>query len=94
MGTDSNAVDTPVELYSVASITERTDLSRTTINQEMATGRLRSLKVGTRRLIRSDDYHQWLIELESVVVDSDNEPGSSEVPPMRDSAEMARPVES
>jgi excisionase family DNA binding protein len=40
-----------VQLNSIKDVVARTRLSRSTIYQELASGRLRSVKVGARRLI-------------------------------------------
>jgi excisionase family DNA binding protein len=40
-----------VRLNSIKEVVVRTSLSRSTVYQEMASGRLRSVKVGNRRLI-------------------------------------------
>ena len=52
-------------LNSVKDVVARTKLSRSTIYEELATGRLKSVKVGRRRLITEAalvDYIDHLIE--------------------------------
>lgn len=52
-------VDVPVALLGVAEASRRLGISRTTLYGEITAGRIRSLKVGGRRLISAaalDDY--------------------------------------
>jgi len=54
-----------VRLNSVRDIVVRTGLSRSTIYEEMGSGRLQSVKVGRRRLITESqliDYVDCLVE--------------------------------
>jgi excisionase family DNA binding protein len=54
-----------VRLNSVKDIVVRTGLSRSTIYEEMGSGRLQSVKVGRRRLITESqliDYVDGLVE--------------------------------
>ena len=58
-----NEVSEVVRLNSVKDIVARTGLSRSTVYQEMDSGRLRSVKVGRRRLITESalvDYIEGL----------------------------------
>ncbi len=50
-------------LLSVADVVERTGLGRSTLLREMYTGRLRSVKVGTRRLVHPTDLADWVNRL-------------------------------
>jgi len=57
--------DSPIELYSVNHVIELSGTSRFTIYSELRAGRLESVKIGTRRLIPNDAYHQWINDLRS-----------------------------
>ena len=54
-----------IRLNSIKDVQERTRLSRSTIYQEMSSGRLRSVHVGRRRLIPESaliEYIQGLLD--------------------------------
>ena len=54
-----------IRLNSIKDVQERTRLSRSTIYQEMSSGRLRSVHVGSRRLIPESaliEYIQGLLD--------------------------------
>jgi excisionase family DNA binding protein len=52
-----------VWLYSIKDVVVRTGLSRSTIYEEMASGRLRSVKVGRRRLIPEVALAEYIDDL-------------------------------
>jgi excisionase family DNA binding protein len=49
--------------YSINEFCNVYDLGRTKAYQEIKSGRLRAVKVGTRTIIRADDAEQWLASL-------------------------------
>ncbi len=48
------------KLLSIPEVVEQTGLGRSTLLKEMYAGRLRSVKVGARRLVHADDLAAWL----------------------------------
>jgi excisionase family DNA binding protein len=52
-----------VRLNSIKEVVVRTSLSRSTVYEEMASGRLRSVKVGSRRLITESDLIDYIESL-------------------------------
>jgi excisionase family DNA binding protein len=57
-----------VRLNSIKDIVARTALSRSTIYEEMASGRLRSVKVGRRRLIPEAALIDYIEGLDAVAI--------------------------
>lgn len=53
-------MDSEVKLLNVADVCEATKLGRTTISNEIRTGRLRSIKVGSRRLVPEPALVTWI----------------------------------
>ncbi len=51
--------------YTVECVAEATGLCRRTIYKEMDSGRLKSFKVGTRRLISASALREWVAEREN-----------------------------
>lgn len=52
---------TPTKLaYGITEACKSVGLGRSFLYQEIAAGRLRTFKVGTRTLIRSSDLEDWL----------------------------------
>ena len=56
----------PKVLNSIIDIVARTGLSRSTVYEEMASGRLRSVKVGRRRLITESALVAYIEGLDAV----------------------------
>lgn len=54
----------PKRLYSVAETAAQTDLSRAQTYIEIREGRLRSVKVGRRRLVPAEAIDAWLAALD------------------------------
>jgi excisionase family DNA binding protein len=52
-------------LYSVPDITAKTRVGRTLVYREIASGRLRSVKVGARRLVSAAALDEWVQLLEA-----------------------------
>lgn len=50
-------------LLSVAEVVTRTGLGRSTVLKEMYSGRMRSVKVGARRLVHPEDLTDWIERL-------------------------------
>lgn len=50
-------------LISIASVCHMTGLGRTTIYEEIRSGRLRSAKVGRRRVVASAWLEDWISQL-------------------------------
>ncbi len=50
-------------LLSIPEVMARTNLGRSTVLKEAYSGRLRSVKVGARRLVHADDLAEWLERL-------------------------------
>ncbi len=48
------------QLLSIKNLCKLSGLGRTLINEELRSGRLKSIKVRKRRLIRRGDYVDWL----------------------------------
>jgi excisionase family DNA binding protein len=57
-------VATQQVLYSVPDITAKTRVGRTLVYREIAAGRLRSVKVGARRLVTAAALDEWVQLLE------------------------------
>jgi excisionase family DNA binding protein len=51
-------------LYSVENIMELLNVGRTKVYQEMDSGRLRSVKVGRRRLVSAAALNEFIAQLE------------------------------
>jgi excisionase family DNA binding protein len=51
--------------YSISEFCEVYELGRTKTYQEIKTGRLRAVKVGSKTIIRTDDAEEWLASLEA-----------------------------
>ena len=49
--------------YSVDSLAEAADSSRSVIYEEIATGRLKAKKLGSRTIIPADEAKRWLDSL-------------------------------
>jgi excisionase family DNA binding protein len=47
-------------LYTIQDLCRRTQLSYYTVRREIATGRLRSVKVGKRRLVTEEQLQEWI----------------------------------
>jgi excisionase family DNA binding protein len=56
--------------FSITTFCERNDVGRSTVYEEIKSGRLRAVKVGRRTLIREEDERAWLAALPSVQTDS------------------------
>ena len=52
-------------LYSIPRVVEQTGLSRTQIYEEIASGRLRAVRVGRRRFVVPIDLASWIDALPS-----------------------------
>jgi excisionase family DNA binding protein len=52
----------PKRVYTVNEFCETYNLSRTIAYELMNRGRLRSFKIGAKRVIRADDAEMWLSE--------------------------------
>ena len=50
-------------LMSVAAVCDEIGLSRSTLYEELRSGRLSSVRVGSRRLVRRTDLDAWVEEL-------------------------------
>jgi len=50
-------------LMSIAQVCAQTGLGRTRIYEELTSGRLKSVKVGSRRLIPASMFDEWLAGL-------------------------------
>jgi len=50
-------------LMSIAQVCEETGLGRTRVYEELTSGRLKSIKVGSRRLVPSSMLDEWIAEL-------------------------------
>lgn len=61
-------------LLTINTIEEITGLGRTKIYEEIASGKLRIVKVGRRSLITPKNYMMWMDSLESPHGANDNEP--------------------
>ena len=46
--------------YSIDEVTKATGLGRTSVYEEIRENRLRSFKVGKRRLVAEDDLKAWI----------------------------------
>lgn len=53
------------QAFSPSEFAKKTGLGRTTVYEELNSGRLRSFKVGARRLISSDAIAQWIADREA-----------------------------
>lgn len=51
--------------YSIPRFCAEADIGRSTVYQEIAAGRLRTVKVGKRTLIPAEEAHAWLRRLAS-----------------------------
>ncbi len=51
------------KLLSIPEVAQHTGLGRSTLLKEMYAGRLRSVKVGARRLVHPDDLNEWIDHL-------------------------------
>jgi excisionase family DNA binding protein len=58
----------PKILNSIPDVVARTSLSRSTVYEEMASGRLRSVKVGRRRLITESALVAYIEGLDAVAI--------------------------
>ena len=52
-------------LYDIETVCELVSLSRSSVYEELTTGRLRSIYVGKRRLIPRDALSAWIADRES-----------------------------
>ena len=50
-------------VYSIAEFVKLYGLGRTRVYEELLSGRLKSVRVGSRRLVKHDDAEQWLASL-------------------------------
>ena len=50
-------------VYSIAEFVKFYGLGRTRVYQELSSGRLKAVRVGSRRLVRHDDAERWLASL-------------------------------
>lgn len=63
--------ESPEVLFSVPKVIQMTTLGKTTINYEIQSGRLHSIKVGRRRLIPESAYKKWLVALGATEADQE-----------------------
>jgi excisionase family DNA binding protein len=49
--------------YSIRQVSESTGLGRTSLYEEIKTGRLRAVKNGNRTLVLAEDLRSWLASL-------------------------------
>jgi excisionase family DNA binding protein len=56
--------------YSISEFCNIYQLGRTKAYQQIKSGRLKAVKVGSRTIIRADDAEQWLAALEGASHDS------------------------
>ncbi len=49
--------------YSIRQVSENTGLGRTSLYEEIKTGRLRAVKNGNRTLVLAEDLRSWLASL-------------------------------
>jgi len=59
-------------LYSVDEVIALSGLGKTKLYEEMRVGRLRSLTVGSRRLIPRDWFEQWVEDLKATHATADD----------------------
>jgi excisionase family DNA binding protein len=52
--------------YSIRQVAESTGLGRTSLYEEIKTGRLRAVKNGNRTLVLAEDLKNWLASLPPV----------------------------
>lgn len=69
--------DPTPRLNNIKDVVERTRLSRSTIYQQLSCGRLRSLKVGSRRLV----VEEALVEFIRSLAEGSTATGNTVVPP-------------
>ena len=54
------ALDQPRILLTPEDVSKRTNLSRSTVYNEISSGRLRAIRVGARRMLRPEDVEAWV----------------------------------
>ena len=62
---DNSTSRVNARLNSVEEVIQRVGLGRTKLYEEISSGRLRSIKVGSRRLISEAALHDYIASLES-----------------------------
>jgi excisionase family DNA binding protein len=68
------AIDDDADAYNLPTVCRHSAAGRTTIYAEIAAGRLRAVKLGTRTLILKRDYDRWLAGLPALHADAADRP--------------------